>query len=194
MDKTTITRTALAGGVAGLGLAVGGITIAMADDSGTSTYAAGVDAGVGMHGKLAGRDGDAAARLAEKLGVSEQEVTDAFAAVRDQLEPERADRVEGERPEPLTEAEREARQAETAAALAEELGVEASAVTDALAELRAEAGAAVRTSLSDRLDAAVEAGDLTAADKASVLKAFDAGVLGGGSEGRGGFGHGRHGR
>ena len=36
-----------------------------------------------------------------------------------------------------------------------------------------------RSDLSDRLDAAVKAGDLTAADKASVLKAFDAGVLDG---------------
>ncbi len=184
MDKTTIARTALAGGVAGLGLAVGGITIALADDGtpDTATYTAGVEGRPGLHGPFGGPfggpDGGAAEKLAEKLGVSEDEVTDAFAAIREDLAPNLEERAEGERPEPPTDEEREAKQGELAAALAEELGVEASAVEDALAELRDDLEAGVRDSLADRLDDAVGDGDLTEADKASVLKAFDAGVLG----------------
>ena len=186
MDKTTIARTALAGGVAGLGLAVGGITIALADDgesgAGTATYTAGLEDRPGLHGPFGGPfggpGGDAAAELAEKLGVSEDEVTDAFAAIREDLAPRLEDRAEGARPVPPTDEEREAKQGELAAALAEELGVEASAVEDAFAELHDDLQAGVRDSLADRLDDAVGDGDLTEADKASVLKAFDAGVLG----------------
>ncbi len=172
---------------------MGGITIALADDggTGTSTHTADVEGPPGLHGPFGGPDGDAAAKLAEKLGVSEQKVTDAFAAIREDYGPKIADRAKGERPAPPTEAEREALQTKMAAALAKELGVDASAVEDALAELRADVEADVRTSLSDRLDDVVDAGDLTAADKASVLKAYDAGVLGFGPVG---FGHGGPGR
>ena len=74
--------------------------------------------------------------------------------------------------------------AELAAALAEELGLDAAEVTAALAEVHEARGTEARAALSDRLDEAVDAGDLTAADKASVLKAFDAGVLGGRPGGR----------
>lgn len=195
MDTSTITRTALAGGVAGLGLAVGGITVALAADdpgaasSSSSPCTAGERpdrGGPGLHGPLAG--GETAARLADELGVSEAKVTSALETVRGDLAPDPADRTEGERPEPPTGVEREAQQGALAAALAKELGVEASAVEDAFAGLRAHHEASERTDLADRLDAAVTAGDLTTADQAPVLKAFDADVLGGG------LGHGGPGR
>ena len=50
-----------------------------------------------------------------------------------------------------------------------------------------EARATERSNLKTKLDAAVKAGTLTEADEASVLKAFDAKVIGGGF---GGHGHG----
>ncbi len=59
----------------------------------------------------------------------------------------------------------------------------------ALEKVRGEAVAEVRTEararLVERLDDAVAEGDLTAADKASVLKAFAAGVIGTGPRGHG---------
>lgn len=59
------------------------------------------------------------------------------------------------------------------------LGIDAAKVTAAFDELRAERQAEARAAFGARLDEAVKAGKLTEADKASVLKAFDAGVLGG---------------
>ena len=59
------------------------------------------------------------------------------------------------------------------------LGIDESTVSDALETLRDAAETERRTALGERLDQAVEDGDLTDADKESVLKAFDAGVLGG---------------
>ena len=79
-----------------------------------------------------------------------------------------------------TEADREARQAAYVTALAKELGVTEARLTDALAEIRSEHEAEHRTRLGERLDTAVNDGTLTDADRAAVLKAFDAGVLGGG--------------
>ncbi|MFC7502794.1 hypothetical protein, partial [Nocardioides sp. GCM10030258] len=66
-----------------------------------------------------------------------------------------------------------------AKALADELGLDEAKVADALDTLRDAQKAERRTDLSERLDTAVKDGDLTDADKASVLKAYDAGVLGG---------------
>ena len=64
--------------------------------------------------------------------------------------------------------------------LAKELGIDEAKVTAALEKVKAAHEAEHKTELTARLDAAVTAGDLTASDKASVLKAFDAGVLQGG--------------
>ena len=93
-------------------------------------------------------------------------------------------------PSPPTEAEQEARQDELAAALAEALEVDAAEVETALEEIRADVEAAMeerfaefreqaRADLVERLDDAVEEGTLTEADKESVLKAYDEGVLDG---------------
>jgi hypothetical protein len=120
------------------------------------------------------------AALAKSLGVSEDTLKDAFDAVRDQLRPDDATQpADGESPTPPTDAERAEREATLAKALAEELGLDEAKVSTALDDVRAAHEAERRQDLSDRLDQAVSDGTLTAGDEASVLKAYDAGVLGG---------------
>ena len=116
--------------------------------------------GPGGHGP--GLDSTA---LAKALGVSEDDLKDALDAVRDELRPDAAERAE--------------REAALAKALAEELGLGEAKVSAALEDVRAAHEAERRQDLSDRLDQAVSDGTLTTGDKASVLKAYDAGVLGG---------------
>jgi len=178
MNTSTSLRTALAAAVAAAGLTVGGIGLASAADNepepNTSSTPSRPDHGPGHHG--GGPDGTA---LADALGVTEDELTAALESLRDQLS-----RPEFDRGSPPSETEMDERRAAFAAALAEALGLEEADVTAALEELHDEREAGARTALSDRLDEAVDAGDLTAADKASVLKAFDADVLSP-------FGHGR---
>lgn len=129
-----------------------------------SADATGEDGGRGPAGRRHGKmRGESAAALAEKLGVEEGALEDAVAAVRERVRENGRDAL--------------------AAALAEELGIEESAVTEALDELRTERRDEARTSFAERLDAAVEEGTLTEADKESVLKAFDAGILGRGPGG-----------
>lgn len=128
--------------------------------------------GMGRGGMGWGMDASA---LADQLGVDEAKLTAALQKVRTSMQDSDEDRTG-----PPTEAERTARQQEFAAALAKELGIDQAKVTAALDALRAERQADARAAFSARLDEAVKAGKLTEADKASVLKAFDAGVLGGG--------------
>ncbi len=188
--------------VAGAGIVVGGIGLAAADDRGsgqdsaTQTNARTAEgSAAGFTGSGEGRGhgrghrggpGEQSAGLAEALGLPESDVTAAMRAVRDQLRPEAP--AEGESRTPPTEAEREARRAEMAAALADELGVSVQKVTDALDSVAADRKAEVRSGLATRLDTAVADGSLTEADKQSVLKAFDAGVLGRGQHGPDGAG------
>jgi hypothetical protein len=177
MEKNAVIRTAIAAGVAGVGLSVGGIALASADDgSSDDTTRTDHRGGPGMRHEMVADD------LAEALGVSEDKVSDALEAIHDDVRPERP--ADGTRPEMPTDAEREAMKAKFAAALAKELGISEAKVTEALEKLRTEREADARTALAERLDTAVSDGELTPADKASVLKAFDAGVLGG----PGGFG------
>jgi len=183
MEKSTAVRTAIAAGVAGFGLSVGAVAMATsADDTGgtsAATTSAADDGGRGFGDRGPGgpRGGERAAELAEALGVSEAKLEDALEAVHDELRPDAP--AEGEQPTPPTEEERAEREAAFAKALAEELDLSEAEVTAALEELHAAHAAEERAALAERLDTAVEDGDLTAADKASVLKAFDAGVLGG---------------
>lgn len=176
-----IARISVAGGIAAVGLALGGVAMANAADSTTSsadtpTTSSAAPEGFGHRGGPGG--GDLAANLAEELGVSESKVSDALDAVREDLPaPERP--AVGERPTPPTAEERAAHETAFAGALAGELDLTTAKVSEALAAIHAEHEVAHRSDLSSRLDDAVEAGDLTAADKASVLKAFDAGVLAG---------------
>lgn len=198
MEKTTLTRTVVAGGIAAAGLTVGGIAMASAGTgtavlpAGTAEYVvASEDGNRPRHGMMKDR---MAEDLAAELDLGESKVADALEAVHEELRPDRAELderledglEEGERPAPPTEEEMAERQEAFAAALAEELGISTEKVTAALEAIRADARADAREAFAERLDAAVADGDLTAADKASVLKAFDAGVLGGGP---GGFHH-----
>jgi len=115
-----------------------------------------------------------AAALATALGLQESAVQQALDSVRSTLRPSAPS--EGTAP---TEADRTARDKAMVTALAKALGVTEATVQSALDTIRSQHQADRRAELSDRLDDAVAAGTLTAADKNSVLKAFDAGVLGG---------------
>ncbi|WP_323792280.1 hypothetical protein [Nocardioides sp.] len=178
--------------VAGVGIAVGGVGLAGATDGAsgqdTSESASAPDEARGQgqgdrrghgHGSRGGSRSGISAGLSEALDLDESDVDAALSAVREQLSTDDdSSGQDGERTRP-TEAGRAERQEQWASALADELGVTEQQVTaalESLSEARAEAG---RASLSERLDDAVTDGDLTAADRASVLKAFDAGVLGG---------------
>jgi hypothetical protein len=200
-------RTMVAGGVAGLGLAIGGLAVASAHDtdppasSGASQrdHHPGGGHGHGFGHRGGGGFGALGSDLADELGVSEDELRDAWKAVRKDLKADRPDREDGE---PPSEADLDAFQKKVAAALAEELDLPQADVEEALEKVRGEAEqrfedraeewrTEARERLVERLDQAIEDGDLTEADKTSVLKAFDAGVLGGRGGGPWfGFGHG----
>lgn len=122
--------------------------------------------GFGHHGP---GGGEIVESLAAELGVTEEQVRDALAAVREQM------RDAGRR----ENADREARQAAFAKALAAELGVSEEKVTAALEKARAAADADRTARLKERLDAAVAAGKITQADADAVLRVARAGVLAG---------------
>lgn len=92
------------------------------------------------------------------------------------------------------EQRRTERQAELAAALAKELGVDQAKVAAALEKVRTQQRAEARTErigqLKTRLDEAVAAGKLTRAEADAIVKAAENGVLPGGGKGFAG----RHGR
>ena len=125
----------------------------------------------GMGGPDGPRGGD---DLAKALGVSQDALRSAFDAIRDDVEPAHR-RADG----PPTKAQRAAMHEQVTDALAKELGLSEAKVEAAFEQVRSAHTADRREALSDRLDAAVEDGQLTKRDKASVLKAFDAGLLGG---------------
>lgn len=192
MNRSTYIRRGVATGIAGAGLALGGLGVATAAEDGsqsdTSAPAASSSTDAGSpersrgargpgHGPGGGH-GLAAPELAEALGVSEAELQSALESVRERLEPSQSDRST-----PPSEDELEERRDQVADALAEELDLSAAEVTAAFEELREGLDEERRTALGERLDEAVSAGDLTAEDRASVLKAFDVGVLGGGPGG-----------
>lgn len=185
MDKSTVIRTAIAAGVAAAGLSVGGVALASADDDGSP------DSKPGVGERHAFKD-EFAEELAKELGVPEAEVEKALEEVHDELAPDLSDLKEefekrfedGERPDrddfpaPPSEEEMEQHKQEFEKALAEALGVSEDELTKAFEELRDAAESGIREDLEERLDSAVEDGDLTEADKKSVLKAYDAGVIG----------------
>lgn len=186
MDKSTVIRTAIAAGVAAAGLSVGGVALASADDDGSSP-----DPKPGAGERHVFHD-DFAERLAEELGVPEAEVEKALEEVHEELVPDLSDLKEGlekrfedgERPDrddfpaPPSEEEMEQHKQEFEKSLAEALGISEDELTKAFEELRDAAESGIREDLEERLDGAVEDGDLTEADKKSVLKAYDAGVIG----------------
>ena len=109
------------------------------------------------------KDDKGPAELAKKLGVSEDKLKEAMDSLRSK----------GERPDKSAMDQK----------LATALGVDVSKVEQAMSEMHSEREAEHRTELSSRLDEAVSKGTLSSSDKDSVLKAFDAGVLGGGPGG-----------
>lgn len=178
MKKQPMRATALvAAGVVAGGILAGTLAAQAADENNDSTQQAAVQeaghrGGPGGPPGLGGpRDG---ADLAKALGVSQEKLKDAFDAIRDDVRPSR-----GKQDGPPSETEREAMKDKLAAALAKELGLSTSKVSAALEKVQKAHATEHREALSDRLDDAVTDGKLTADDKASVLKAFDAGVLGG---------------
>ncbi|WP_106817258.1 hypothetical protein [Janibacter massiliensis] len=118
-----------------------------------------------------------AAALAKKLGITEAKLTAAMQKVHE------ANRPTSRPATPPTQADMKAHRTAEAAALAKQLGISESKVTAALDAVRDAHEAQERTDLATRLDSAVKKGTLTSGDKASVLKAFDAGVLRGGPAG-----------
>jgi hypothetical protein len=171
---------AVAGGATALSLSANAVDGA---SSATGTAPAERGPGGGGHGGPGGHGhgfGTGTAELAEALGVTEEKLERALDAVREDLAPTEDEKpADREERTPPTEEERAEREAAFAKALADELGMSESEVTAALETVRAAHQAERRSELGERLDQAIEDGELTAADKASVLKAYDAGVLGG---------------
>ncbi|RYE81984.1 MAG: hypothetical protein EOP19_17285 [Hyphomicrobiales bacterium] len=180
MNKSTLVRAGMAGAVAGLGLAAGGVAIANADTTKAPDLSSSSRPD-GPRGDHAGPGRDAAV-IAKALGLDEDDVAKAIKAVRDDLRPEKPS--EGTRPAPPTEAERAKQDAAFVKALAKELDVSEDKVADAVEAAQKQAStdrqamrSKVRAALVKKLDAAVTAGTLTASDKTSVLKAFDAKII-----------------
>ncbi|MEO9325291.1 hypothetical protein ABFT23_17490 [Nocardioides sp. C4-1] len=206
MNTSTTARIGIAGAVAGLGLAAAGMAVTHAEttDPPAASSSAGDRPGPGGPGGPGGPRGEhggpgmEAAAIAESLGLEEDVVEQALQEVRDALRPEPPE-PDGERPAPPSEAERSQQEAAFVTALAEKLGVTEDQVTTALEAAREQADAdreerraEDRGALAERLDAAVADGTLTEADKTSVLKAYDADLIG--HDGPGGPGaHGRPG-
>ncbi len=194
MNRSTIIRRGVATGIAGAGLAVGGLGIAAAAEDGaesdsstpaasSSTDTSSSERGNRDHGPSRGPGGGrglGGPELAEALGVSESQLQSALDSIREQRESSQT-----EESAPPAEGDLEERRDQMVDALAEELDLSVAEVTAAFDEVQQAHADERRTALGDRLDEAVDAGDLTAQDRASVLKAFDAGVLGGPERGRG---------
>ena len=130
-------------------------------------------------GKDKGMMGVDTAKLATKLGVDEAKLKTAIETVQQALKPT-AKPTDGTKP---TEADRTAREAAFAEALAKELGIDKAKVTDALTALKTEAQASMKEAFKAKLDQAVKDGKLTQAEADAVIKAADAGVIGMGGRG-----------
>lgn len=175
MKKQPVRATGLvAAGVIAGGILAGTLGAQAADQSDDVARAAHGPAMMGGHHGPGGPVRAGGEDLAKALGVSDEKLRSAFEAIREDVKP--ADRRMGG---PPTKAERDAMHDKLTAALAKELGISESKVEAAFKKVQKAHAAERRDALSDRLDAAVEDGSLTKDDKASVLKAFDAGVLGG---------------
>ncbi|WP_278256395.1 hypothetical protein [Nocardioides convexus] len=157
--RTRAAALLAAGAVAG-GATAATLSAHAADDTGSSSSSSAPAGDRGPGGPGHGRGpGEDAAALAKALGVSESKVSDAIDAAREATRPDDAEKpAAGEKPTPPTEAERTAREAAFAKALAKELGVDQAKVTKALETVRAARDAERRTDLSDRLDTAVKDG------------------------------------
>ena len=184
---TRTRRIAVAAGVLLVAGAIG-VTGAAVSGGGPTIPAAPAAATVPATGATAARtstatsprspqDGSLGA-LAAALGVDEPTLRSAIDAARDQ--------VRAQRPKPEGAA---ASHAAMIKAVAQRIGKPEAQVRDAFGAFLAAHQAGSRDTLSRRLDAAVAAGRLTEAERAAVLKAYDAGVLGRGAGAPGRMGH-----
>lgn len=119
----------------------------------------------GMPGAMHGGMKQDETELAAKLGVTEQQLSDAFAKIKPQEKG-------GDRTSDLASDYSNREQA-----LADALGKKVEDVHSALETMRASHDKQARDNLSSRLDQAVTAGKITLSDKDSILKGFDAGAL-----------------
>lgn len=183
------TIAAIGGTAIAAGIVLGGLAVANAQDQNATpdtTTSQDADPGAqqrsgasgkGMRGEK-GADG-LATELASALGKDPEAVKQALKEVRDEQRAARKDQGDQRPANPPTAADRQAHEQEFAAALAGRLGVDQKQVTDALDAARTAHEKERADALSSRLDEAVAAGKISEADKASVLKAVEAGVLGG---------------
>lgn len=125
----------------------------------------------GNHGNRGPRDSELAKQLASKLGLDESKVTTALQEAHKALR-------ENDNFRDMTP---EQRHTELAKQLASKLGVEESKVKTALDEIHKARQAQARTEFKSRLDQAVKDGKLTQTEADAVLKAWDAGLIGGGA-------------
>lgn len=142
--------------------------------------------GMGNGGGFGIMNDETAKAVATKLGIDQTKLTDAAKAVFEDLRAQHK-ATKGTSATPGTQQTRPDRTAmedEFASALATKLGVDNDALKSALDEARtaeqASHKAEARTGLKTRLDKAVTDGKISQADEDSILKGFDAGVLGGG--------------
>jgi hypothetical protein len=182
MNRTKrLAAIAGAGAVLVAGLAVP-VTAWAADPSpipsttSSSSPEPGGERGPGRGPRGHGDRGQMAAKLAELLGVDQVKVATALEEIRKEGGGQRPAKDAGE-------ADRQEAADEFAAKLAEKLGIAKDKVTAALEKLKQQRTADAEAALSERLKAAVTAGKLTQAESDAVLKAFRAGVLGGGPKG-----------
>jgi hypothetical protein len=179
------TALAVATGVLALGTGIGIAGIASADPTPTpspSASASGTPSpgnganGDGRHGH-GFRDGELAAELASKLGVSQDKVAEALRAFWEENRPTAKPDDKTTPPDPAE------RDAALAKALASKLGVDEAKVTAALTEIRTARQAEHAAALKTRLDKAVADGTLTQAEADAVTKAVEKGVINPGGPG-----------
>ncbi len=176
------TAVAVAAGLLALGAGAGVAGIAAADPtptqnptataSGSATPETDRPGGGGRHGGDF-RDGAQLTELAGKLGVTEEQLSEALRAIRE----------ENRSTTPPADQTREQRDAALAKALAEKLDLDEAKVASALAEIRAAKQAERSAALKERLDAAVADGELTQAEADAVTKAVEQGVINVGGRG-----------
>ena len=186
--STKVVVASAAAGALALGVGVGLAGFASADPTTTPSPnpSASAPADPGRGGGPGGHRGgrgfggaDLAEQLAERLDVTEAEVTRALQEIRDADRPAKPSTAPSADPSAApTRPDPTAREAALAKALAEKLGVDETKVTKAFAEIRAARQADRAAELKTKLDAAVADGTLTRAEADAVTKAVEKGVIG----------------
>ncbi|HEY5979129.1 MAG TPA: hypothetical protein VIT41_05775 [Microlunatus sp.] len=190
--STKVVVASAAAGALALGVGVGIAGFASADPTTTpspnpsaSASADPVRGGPGRDGHRGGpgrgvADTDLTQQLADKLGVTEAEVTQALQEIREANRPAKPSTAPSADPSAKpTRPDPAEREAALAKALASELGIDEAKVTKALDEIKTARQVERAAELKTRLDAAVKDGTLTQAEADAVTKAIEKGVIGG---------------